>query len=107
MASSGFGKENVGPCFAVMPIGTVIDLFELEDANAARKVQIGIVGCGECVIVGNAQSASPVVSDLVAQAMNAARIVCNLHPGGNQIQGGNRAVGQALVQSRLCCSAGR
>jgi NADP-dependent aldehyde dehydrogenase len=51
-----------------------------------------------CPVVVKGHSAHPGVSDLVAQAVDAARVACGLHPGVfSQIQGGNRAVGQALV----------
>jgi NADP-dependent aldehyde dehydrogenase len=52
-----------------------------------------------CPVVVKAHSAHPGVSDLVAQAINAAIKALVLHPGVfSQIQGGNRAVGTALVQ---------
>lgn len=52
-----------------------------------------------CPVVVKGHSAHPGVSDIVAQAIDAARRACDL-PGGvfSQIQGGNRAVGTALVQ---------
>nr|WP_245882734.1 aldehyde dehydrogenase (NADP(+)) [Yoonia sediminilitoris] len=51
-----------------------------------------------CPVVVKGHSAHPGVSDLVAQAVDAARVAFGLHPGVfSQIQGGNRAVGQALV----------
>ncbi|MGB7243444.1 MAG: aldehyde dehydrogenase (NADP(+)) [Sulfitobacter sp.] len=52
-----------------------------------------------CPVVVKGHSAHPGVSDLVAQAIDAAVRACDLHPGVFcQIQGGNRAVGTALVQ---------
>lgn len=52
-----------------------------------------------CPVVVKAHSAHPGVSDLVAQAIDAAIKALDLHPGVfNQIQGGNRAVGTELVQ---------
>jgi len=60
-----------------------------------------------CTVVVKGHSAHPGVSDLVAQAINAARVACDLHPGVfNQIQGGRRDVGQALVQHRLIRAIG-
>ncbi|MCY6383788.1 aldehyde dehydrogenase (NADP(+)) [Hoeflea prorocentri] len=60
-----------------------------------------------CPVVVKGHSAHPGVSDLVAQAIDAARIACGLHPGVfSQIQGGNRAVGQALVQHPLIKAVG-
>ncbi len=52
-----------------------------------------------CPVVVKGHSAHPGTSDLVAQAVDAAVKACDLHPGVfSQIQGGNRAVGTALVQ---------
>ncbi|SDJ11574.1 aldehyde dehydrogenase (NADP(+)) [Aliiruegeria lutimaris] len=52
-----------------------------------------------CPVVVKGHSAHPGVSDIVAQAIDAAVKACDLHPGVfSQIQGGNRAVGTALVQ---------
>ncbi|WP_270732704.1 aldehyde dehydrogenase (NADP(+)) [Shimia sp. Alg240-R146] len=60
-----------------------------------------------CPVVVKGHSAHPGVSDIVAQAINAAIKVCDLHPGVfSQIQGGNRAVGQALVQHPLIRAVG-
>lgn len=60
-----------------------------------------------CPVVVKGHSAHPGVSDLVAQAIDAARSACGLHPGVfSQIQGGNRAVGQALVQHPLIKAVG-
>ncbi|MFV0359423.1 aldehyde dehydrogenase (NADP(+)) [Tropicimonas sp.] len=60
-----------------------------------------------CPVVVKGHSAHPGVSDLVAQAVDAARVACDLHPGTfSQIQGGNRAVGQALVQHPLIRAVG-
>lgn len=52
-----------------------------------------------CPVVVKGHSAHPGVADLVAQAIDAAIQSEGLHPGVfSQIQGGNRAVGQAVVQ---------
>lgn len=60
-----------------------------------------------CPVVVKGHSAHPGVSDLVAQAMDAARIACGLHPGVfSQIQGGDRAVGQAVVTHPLIRAVG-
>ncbi|WP_299790587.1 aldehyde dehydrogenase (NADP(+)) [uncultured Marivita sp.] len=60
-----------------------------------------------CPVVVKGHSAHPGVSDIVAQAIDAARQACNLHPGVfSQIQGGNRAVGTVLVQHPLIKAVG-
>lgn len=60
-----------------------------------------------CPVVVKGHSAHPGTSDIVAQAIDAAIKLCDLHPGVfNQIQGGNRAVGQALVQHPLIQAVG-
>ncbi|MFK7844428.1 MAG: aldehyde dehydrogenase (NADP(+)) [Rhodothermales bacterium] len=60
-----------------------------------------------CPVVVKGHSAHPGVSDLVAQAIDAAIKTCGLHPGVfSQIQGGNRAVGQAVVQHPLIKAVG-
>lgn len=52
-----------------------------------------------CPVVVKGHSAHPGVSDIVAQAVSAAVAICEIHPGVfSHIQGGSRAVGQALVQ---------
>ncbi|WP_368188499.1 aldehyde dehydrogenase (NADP(+)) [Aestuariibius sp. HNIBRBA575] len=60
-----------------------------------------------CPVVVKGHSAHPGVSDLVAQAIDAAIKSCDIHPGVfSQIQGGNRAVGQAVVQHPLIKAVG-
>jgi alpha-ketoglutaric semialdehyde dehydrogenase len=60
-----------------------------------------------CPVVVKGHSAHPGTSDLVAQAIDAAIKACDLHPGVfSQIQGGNRAVGQAVVQHPLIKAVG-
>lgn len=60
-----------------------------------------------CPVVVKGHSAHPGTSDLVAQAINAAITAQGLHPGVfSQVQGGNRAVGQALVQHPLIKAVG-
>lgn len=60
-----------------------------------------------CPVVVKGHSAHPGVSDLVAQAIDAAVKSCNLHPGVfSQIQGGDRSVGQAVVQHPLINAVG-
>lgn len=60
-----------------------------------------------CPVVVKGHSAHPGVSDIVAQAIHAAVQDCNLHPGVfSQIQGGNRAVGTAIVQHPLIKAVG-
>lgn len=52
-----------------------------------------------CPVVVKGHSAHPGTSDIVAQAIDAAVKRCGIHPGVfSQVQGGNRAVGQSLVQ---------
>lgn len=60
-----------------------------------------------CPVVVKGHSAHPGTSDLVAQAIEAAIKACGVHPGVfSQIQGGNRAVGQAVVQHPLIKAVG-
>ncbi len=60
-----------------------------------------------CPVVVKGHSAHPGVGDIVAQAIHAAVQECNLHPGVfSQIQGGNRAVGTAIVQHPLIRAVG-
>jgi NADP-dependent aldehyde dehydrogenase len=60
-----------------------------------------------CPVVVKGHSAHPGVSDLVAQAILAAIETCGVHPGTfSQIQGGNRAVGQAVVTHPLIKAVG-
>ena len=60
-----------------------------------------------CPVVVKGHSAHPGMADIVAQAILAAILECDLHPGVfSQVQGGNRAVGQALVQHPLIKAIG-
>jgi NADP-dependent aldehyde dehydrogenase len=60
-----------------------------------------------CPVVVKGHSAHPGVADIVAQAILAAITECDVHPGVfSQIQGGNRAVGQAVVQHPLIKAVG-
>jgi NADP-dependent aldehyde dehydrogenase len=60
-----------------------------------------------CPVVVKGHSAHPGVSDIVAQAIDAAIKVCGMPAGVfSQIQGGNRAVGQAVVQHPLINAVG-
>ncbi|MFC3119805.1 aldehyde dehydrogenase family protein [Jhaorihella thermophila] len=60
-----------------------------------------------CPVVVKGHPAHPGVSDLVAQAIDAARRVCGLHPGVfSQILGQSHGVGQALVQHPLIRAVG-
>lgn len=60
-----------------------------------------------CPVVVKGHSAHPGVSDIVSQAILKAINECGMHPGVfSQIQGGNRAVGQALVQHPLIKAVG-
>lgn len=60
-----------------------------------------------CPVVVKGHSAHPGVADLVAQAIDAAVKSNNLHPGVfSQIQGGDRAVGQAMVKHPLIRAVG-
>lgn len=60
-----------------------------------------------CPVVVKGHSAHPGTADLVAQAIDAAIKACDLHPGVfSQVQGGNRAVGQAIVQHPLIRAVG-
>jgi len=60
-----------------------------------------------CPVVVKGHSAHPGTADIVAQAIDAAVRSCGIHPGVfNQIQGGNRAVGIALVTHPLIKAVG-
>lgn len=60
-----------------------------------------------CPVVVKGHSAHPGTSDLVAQAIDAAIKTCGIHPGVfSLIQGGNRAVGTAIVQHPLIRAVG-
>ncbi|MFZ1467368.1 MAG: aldehyde dehydrogenase (NADP(+)) [Paracoccaceae bacterium] len=60
-----------------------------------------------CPVVVKGHSAHPGTADLVAQAIHAAILSCGMPPGTfSQIQGGDRAVGQALVQHPLIRAVG-
>ena len=60
-----------------------------------------------CPVVVKGHPAHPGVSDLVAQAIDAAIKACGVHPGVfSQIQSGGLDVGQALVQHPLITAVG-
>lgn len=60
-----------------------------------------------CPVVVKGHSAHPGTGEIVAEAINAARLACGLHPGVfSLIQGGNREVGQAVVQHPLIKAVG-
>ena len=60
-----------------------------------------------CPVIVKGHSAHPGTADIVAQAIDAAIRICGVHPGVfSQIQGGNRAVGQAVVQHPLIKAVG-
>ncbi|OLF79767.1 2,5-dioxovalerate dehydrogenase [Maricaulis sp. W15] len=60
-----------------------------------------------CPVVVKGHSAHPGTSDIVAQAIDAAIKSCGIHPGVfSQIQGGDRSVGQAVVEHPLIKAVG-
>lgn len=60
-----------------------------------------------CPVVVRGHSAHPGISDLVAQAIHAAIEECGIHPGVfSQIQGGDHAVGHALVSHPMIRAVG-
>ncbi|MDO8883128.1 MAG: aldehyde dehydrogenase (NADP(+)) [Pseudotabrizicola sp.] len=60
-----------------------------------------------CPVVVKGHSAHPGTGEIVAQAVDAARKSCNLHPGVfSLVQGGKRDVGEALVQHPLIRAVG-
>ncbi|MDR7126138.1 aldehyde dehydrogenase (NADP(+)) [Pseudotabrizicola sp. 4114] len=60
-----------------------------------------------CPVVVKGHSAHPGTGEIVAQAIDAARKACNLHPGVfSLVQGGKRDVGEALVQHPLIRAVG-
>ena len=60
-----------------------------------------------CPVVVRGHSAHPGISDIVAQAFDAAIKTCGVHPGTfSQIQGGDYSVGHALVRHPLIRAVG-
>jgi NADP-dependent aldehyde dehydrogenase len=60
-----------------------------------------------CPVVVKGHSAHPGTGEIVAQAIDAARKSCGLHPGVfSLVQGGKRDVGEALVQHPLIRAVG-
>ena len=60
-----------------------------------------------CPVIVKGHSAHPGTSEIVAEAIHAAIKLCDVHPGVfSLIQGGNRAVGTALVQHPLINAVG-
>ncbi len=60
-----------------------------------------------CPVVVKGHSAHPGTGEIVAQAIDAARTRCNLHPGVfSLVQGGTREVGEALVTHPLIKAVG-
>ena len=60
-----------------------------------------------CPVVVKGHSAHPGTGEIIAEAIDAARKKCGLHPGVfSLIQGGNRAVGAALVTHPLIKAVG-
>lgn len=60
-----------------------------------------------CPVIVKGHSAHPGTADIVAQAIDAAIRKCDVHPGVfSQIQGGDRAVGHAVVQHPLIKAVG-
>ena len=60
-----------------------------------------------CPVVVKGHSAHPGTGEIVAQAIDAARIDCGLHPGVfSLVQGGKRDVGEALVQHPMIRAVG-
>lgn len=60
-----------------------------------------------CPVVVKGHSAHPGTGEIVAQAIDAARIACGLHPGVfSLVQGGRRDVGEALVRHPLIRAVG-
>jgi len=60
-----------------------------------------------CPVVVKGHSAHPGTSEIVAHAVDAARRACGIHPGVfSLVQGGNREVGQALVQHPMIKAVG-
>ena len=60
-----------------------------------------------CPVVVKGHSAHPGTAELVAQAIETAILACGIHPGVfSLVQGGNRAVGESLVQHPLIKAVG-
>ena len=74
--------------------------------SAAGGDTVAALAAG-CPVVVRGHSAHPGISDVVAQAFDAAIKACGVHPGTiSLIQGGNNEVGQALVNHPLIRAVG-
>ena len=60
-----------------------------------------------CPVIVKGHSAHPGTGEIIAEAIHAAIVKCGVHPGTfSMIQGGNREVGQCLVQHELIKAVG-
>lgn len=93
-------QRPVGPV-AVFGASNFPLAFSVAGGDTASALAAG------CPVVVKGHPAHPGTGELVAQAIDAARIACNLHPGVfSFIQAGNREAGAALVQHPLIKAVG-
>jgi 2,5-dioxopentanoate dehydrogenase len=93
-------QRPVGPV-AVFGASNFPLAFSVAGGDTASALAAG------CPVVVKGHSAHPGTSEIVAQAVDVARIACGLHPGVfSLVQGGKREVGRALVQHPLIKAVG-
>lgn len=93
-------QRPVGPV-AVFGASNFPLAFSVAGGDTASALAAG------CPVVVKGHSAHPGTGEIVAQAIDAARIACGIHPGVfSLVQGGNREVGAALVQHPLIQAVG-
>jgi alpha-ketoglutaric semialdehyde dehydrogenase len=86
-------QQPVGPV-AVFGASNFPLAFSTAGGDTAAALAAG------CPVVVKGHSAHPGTADIVAQAIDAAIKACGIHPGVfSLVQGGNRAVGEAVVQN--------
>ena len=93
-------QRPVGPV-AVFGASNFPLAFSVAGGDTASALAAG------CPVVVKGHSAHPGTGEIVAQAIHAAITKCNMPPGVfSLIQGGNRTVGEALVQHPLIAAVG-
>lgn len=93
-------QRPIGPV-AVFGASNFPLAFSVAGGDSASALAAG------CPVVVKANSSHPGLSDLVAQAIGKAMATCGIEPGVfSMIQGGDRAVGAALVQHPMIKAVG-
>jgi len=93
-------QRPIGP-IAVFGASNFPLAFSVAGGDTASALAAG------CTVVVKGHSAHPGTSEIVAQAIDDSIKKCNIHPGTiSVIQGGNRDVGQSLVQHPLIKAVG-